>query len=103
MSTKTPVCWNAQCFVHVRSDDRQDFYHLDPGGPELGYLTHERTGGAWLASLRGAKAVALPEQHGAFEGEADVARRALNDALAKLRVRVESDRKWLAMIDEEIG
>jgi len=98
---KNPIPWRGQCFVHVRSDDLYDLYDLDPAGHDAGYLTHERTGGAWLASLRGAKAVAQREQHGAFESDADVARRALNEALGKLRLKVAADQKWLAAIDAE--
>lgn len=103
---KSPIPWLGQCFMHVRSDDLYDHYDLQENGAsnhDAGYLTHSRTGGAWLASLRGSKAVAQPELHGAFEDDRDVARRALNEALGSLRKRVESDRKWLAMIDEEIG
>jgi hypothetical protein len=99
---KTPVCWNAQCFVHVRSDDLTDHYRTEDG---VGRLANQRSTGVWLAELRGAIATA---QRGDGEPswgtcERDVARRALDTALKALRARVAGDQKWLAMIDEEIG
>jgi hypothetical protein len=100
---KTPVCWNAMCFVHVRSDDQFDHYEIDQGGAERGRLKHRRANGMWLAVLRGAYGVTDPTKHGAFEGQNDVARAALNIALEALRKRVAADQRWLAAIDEEIG
>jgi hypothetical protein len=104
---KTPVSWNSLCFVHRRSDDRDDHYALDEshGGPDVGRLRHNRASDMWLASLRGAVGTAdrHTDMNGAFECERDVARRALDEALSRLRSRFENDSKWLVMIDEEIG
>jgi hypothetical protein len=102
---KSPVPWNGQCFVHLYSNDRDDRYDLDPGGPDAGYLLHQRSTGSWLASLRGVKATV---SRGADEpawkvDDRDIARRALDAALTSLRARVATDQKWLEMIDEEIG
>lgn len=99
---KTPVPWNGQCFVHSHSDDLYDHYQYD-SATCAGYLKQRRANGMWLASLREAKGVSEPRAHQAFESETDVARRALDEALASLRARVAGDQKWLAVIDEEIG
>lgn len=100
---KTPVCWLAQCFVHTVSGDVDEYEHTD--GHHVGYLRHQRSQGVWLANLRGCGATAQRETNEpAWQvGDTDIARRALGKALGKLRRRVEFDRKWLAMIDEEIG
>lgn len=99
---KTPVCWNGQCFVHVRVDDTVDHYRTEDGH---GRLAHQRSTGVWLADIRGAVATSGREahEHQAFVSEAEVARRALNGALKALRARAVADRKWLEMIDKEIG
>lgn len=81
---RRPVCWGGMCFVHVRSNDVQHEYHADPGGPEEGRLVERRADGAWLASLRRRTAVALPEGPAWREDAHDVARRALDAALAQL-------------------
>ena len=95
---KAPIPWNGRSFLHVRSDDREDVYE----GPD-GRLFCERAKGHWLASLRGAVAVASQTQHGAFESESDVARAALNGALEVLRSWVAADSAWLAALDVELG
>lgn len=99
---KTPVCWNAQCFVHVRSDDLTDHYRTEDGE---GRLAHQRSTGVWLASLRGATGTAAREENETAwsVGDNDVARRALEAALTSLRARVVADQKWLAGIDAEVG
>lgn len=99
---KTPVCWNAQCFTHVSSSDTTDTYSTEDGN---GRLAHQRGTDIWLASLRGATGTAAREENEPAWSvcERDVARRALEAALAALRARVVADQKWLAGIDEEVG
>lgn len=99
---KTPVCWNAQCFVHVRRDDTTDHYRTEDG---VGRLAHQRSTGVWLAELRGCVGTAVrgDDEPAHATCERDVARRALEEALRALRARVAADQRWLAVIDEEIG
>lgn len=99
---KTPVCWNAQCFVHVRVDDTVDHYRTEDGN---GRLAHQRSTGVWLADIRGAIATAgrEPGDSPVFVSDGEVARRALNKALTGLRNRVAADQTWLAAMDEEVG
>lgn len=98
----TPVCWNAQCFVHVRKDDTVDHYRTEDGHARL---VHQRSTGVWLADIRGSVATAQREANESpvFVGDSEVARRALSAALAVLRRRIVSDQSWLEMIDREIG
>jgi hypothetical protein len=90
------------CFVHVRADDTTDHYRTEDGN---GRLAHQRSTGVWLAELRGSIATSSREtgEHPALVGDSEVARRALNEALAALRRRVAADQVWMAAMDEEIG
>lgn len=99
---KSPVCWNAQCFVHVESDDRNDHYRTEDGQARL---VHQRSSGMWVASIRGATGTGSREkgESPVFVSDNDVARRALNQALDALRRRVSGDQELIAAIDQETG
>jgi hypothetical protein len=100
---KSPVPWNGLCFVHARANDVDEYEHAD--GHHIGYLRHSKSQDIWLASLRGAVAtVAREKSEPAWKvADQDIARRALDEALAKLRARVAADRQWLELIDGEIA
>lgn len=100
---RDPIPWKGLCFLHTKSDDLGDYYQLDPEGAEFGRLVHDRTRGHWLAYLRGCCGSASPERHGAFEDEKDVARRALNEALRRLKVRAKGDAYWLRLHKDDFS
>lgn len=91
--------------MHVRSDDRDDFYQVEaPWSPMPGLsearLRCSRASGHWLACLNGATAVREPQ--GSLDCERDVARRALDAAAAALIVRATKDREFLLALFPEV-
>lgn len=101
---KTPIPWKGHCFVHVRSDDLDDFYQLDGSAPGLteARLRHQRSSGHWLASLNGVTAVRSREGTGPREPESDLARRALDAAAVALVARATEDGKFLHHLADEV-
>jgi hypothetical protein len=97
---KPPIPWNGFVFVWQDSDMQADRYR---GDGVVGRLTHVRSTGHWFAYLREAGGAAVPTKPMWQEEIHDVARRALDDALDSLRVRVAGDQAWLAKVDEELG
>lgn len=100
---RDPIPWRGLCFVHVSSNDVCHEYALAPDGASVGRLVQGRVTGIWLAYFRGVCGSESPEKHQAFEDEKDVARRALDQALRRLKARVKADRAWLLVHEDDFA